>query len=300
MSSNTNLQNSSSPKNVCSACGSPSLLHDPSGYCVCTECAVVQNDRVYDNRETFITDGKGNVQTNHSSIRAALGTNIGNQKERMGRFQFHHLQRMQNINRSNAETEAVCVFRQLKTKQDVSISTNLLMTVFRRIYPLLPKKSRSRSITLLCITLFFTECRKHNIIPKKNLNKVLEIYEFDIGHYYACRKAIHERCPDYIKPSTTLLMNAIDQSLGRINEEYHFQASVIAFAQKLIKYFRPFLGEKPVIIAASAIGVTKRLLQPRFNLDQVSIPRMASILQITASTVYTRVRKFPYEKVKIS
>ena len=276
----------------CHECGSTAIIADQHGYHVCRDCGLVCDDPVIDSNHSALNTDKAGRIIYQNAILCNVGSSLGTYYERNQQFRYRRLQKIQNMVSQSPKTTAFALFSQLRTRYDVCLSLQLLINEFNRVYPKLQKKSKCRGLPLLCSTIFLLVCKAQSIRIK--LKSVLALYDLPKRDYFECVKRIHEIIPLGEKNLDNLASN-IFTAVGRVHSALDLPSAIIPLSKYLIKKCRPYLGEKPEIIAGSAIGVAVKILH--FP-NAPSMFAISKVLKVTASTIYSRTNAFPVNKFR--
>jgi hypothetical protein len=107
-------------------------------------------------------------------------------------------------------------------------------------------------------------------------------------------KAIHCIDPKCYQLSLEKLYRSVKTLISRTIEDLALSKTLELPIHYLIYTYRTYLGEKPEIIAGSAIGVALKLLSSQDSVTNFSISKS---LNVTASTIYSRVNNFPISRI---
>ncbi len=279
-------------KLCCPECHSSQIQSDYKGFYVCGDCGLVLDVPLIQNNTPEIhTDDEGQV-IHQNGVMIDAGTCIGNSKERYGKRKYRHLQRVHNMTIKRPVTRAFAIFSHLRSRFEVNIPVSDLDDHFKRFYPKVKKGSKSRSLPLLCSTLFYLTCKKRGI--KLNLPKILAQYSLERSDYFDCVKGILDVDPQYMQQSLKELNITVGRLISRIIEHLHLSSEILSLSQYLVRKYRMFLGEKPEIIAGAAVGIALKIFPPVRKVSNFTISKE---LQVTASTVYSRVKNFNIKRI---
>lgn len=279
-------------KVICQDCGSAQVYADHRGYWVCRECGLVKPDWALYNSKRRLMKGDNGEILRQNGIIVDAGTLIGTTTERNHVPHYAHLQRLQNRVIERPKTKAFAIFSQLRTNFEISLPLVLFFKDFQRFYPKIQKGSKCRSLPLLCATLFYIKCKKHAI--KIELKEMLAFYQLSKRDYFDCVKVLTAIYPDFMQNTMKDLTHNVFKLVSRLQSEFELPTKVMQISKLLIKRYRPYLGEKPEIIAGSAVGIALKLTTVRNAPSNFAISKE---LTVTASTIYSRVKHFQMKKI---
>ncbi|UYP47501.1 hypothetical protein NEF87_003786 [Candidatus Lokiarchaeum ossiferum] len=276
----------------CDCCGSSSVFHDEFGHFVCHDCGLCCEDPVINASLAPLNKNREGILLMHHSTKIGEGTLIGSKKERSSR-KFARLSRLQNICNTTPKDSAYIHFNQLCAEFDIVLDMSLFMNLFEKLFHKMPACTKARNISKFCTTLFIIVCRKFG--QDFEIKKVLDFAQMGLKDYYAIRRPIHNVEPNTDRLSVKDLENFSVKLISRLVDQYELGFTVFRLTKHLIRNYRQYLGEKVRIIAGSALIVALEYLKHPIKLSAFQISKD---LGVSASTVYTRKKQFPMEKLQ--
>ena len=294
MKKNVSLNRSLESKNefICDSCGSSSVFHDECGNYVCHTCGLCFDEPVIKTNLAPLNKNRDGRLILHHSTKIGEGTLIGSKKERLSK-RFHRLSRLQNICSTSPKDSAYIHFNQLCAEFDISLDLNLFLNLFGRIFHKMPACTKARNVSNFCTTIFIIICRKYG--QDFEIKKILDFAQMNLKDYYAIRRPIHDCEPNADRLSVKELSNFSIKLISRLIDQYSLGFEVFKLTKHLIQNYRYLLGEKVRIIASSALIIALEYLKYPVNISAFQISKD---LGVSASTVYTRKKQFPYHKLK--
>ena len=155
---------------------------------------------------------------------------------------------------------------------------------FDQIYPKLKSNSKSRNLKILCTAIFVLECKKFCL--DFSLKGLLSVFDVKLWDYFRTLREIEGFGSEITEISPEEVQTFTFRLISRLVDEYQLKKEVKDAAYRIAVDNWDNLGEKPQIIAGSAVGVALKIHPPELKISKFKI---AKSLKVSASTIYTKV-----------
>ncbi|MHA2001881.1 MAG: hypothetical protein ACTSVU_07325, partial [Promethearchaeota archaeon] len=121
-----------------------------------------------------------------------------------------------------------------------------------------------------------------------SLEKILNYVGFSNRRYLRCLRAIKEIDPGYCKCSIGAFNEQVNSIICRITSRFLLRTEILNLSMKFAKENQYRLGNKPEIIAGTAVAL---MLEIHPGRQIVSKNQISRELGVSTSTIYTNVKK---------